>query len=61
MADEEKKQTDQALSGLPPTRVKFEIYGEEMIEKEVKSSGNSGRVYLPPDWVGRHVKIIRID
>lgn len=52
---------DQALPGLPPTRVKFEIYGEEMIEKEVKSSGNSGRVYLPPDWVGRHVKIIRID
>jgi putative transposon-encoded protein len=42
-------------------RVKFEIYGEEMIEKTVKLSGNSGRVYLPPNWVGRHVKIIRID
>ncbi|MGB5616274.1 MAG: DUF2080 family transposase-associated protein, partial [Desulfobacterales bacterium] len=23
-----------------------------MIEKSVKSSGNSGRVYLPPNWVG---------
>ena len=43
------------------TRVKFEIFGEEMLEKEVKSSGNSGRVYLPPDWVGHHVKIVRID
>ena len=43
------------------TRVKFEIYGEEMIEKRVKASGNSGRVYLPPDWVGHKVKIIRID
>ncbi|MFZ0611011.1 MAG: DUF2080 family transposase-associated protein [Desulfobacterales bacterium] len=32
-----------------------------MIEKRVTSSGNSGRVYLPPDWVGRHVKVIRID
>jgi putative transposon-encoded protein len=42
-------------------RVKFEVYGEEMVEKEVKMSGNSGRVYLPPDWVGHHVKIIRID
>jgi putative transposon-encoded protein len=42
-------------------KVKFEVYGEEMIEKTVKLSGNSGRVYLPPDWVGRHVKIIRID
>ena len=40
---------------------KFEVYGEEMIEKEVKQSGNSGRVYLPPGWVGKHVKIIRID
>lgn len=40
---------------------KFELYGEEMIEKVVKQSGNSGRVYLPPEWVGKHVKIIRID
>jgi putative transposon-encoded protein len=40
---------------------KFEVYGEEMIEKEVKQSGNSGRVYLPPEWVGKYVKIIRID
>ena len=45
----------------PSTKVKFEIYGEEMIEKKVKSSGNSGRVYLPPNWVGHNVKIIRID
>lgn len=42
-------------------RVKFEVFGEEMIEKEVKQSGNSGRVYLPPEWVGKQVKIIRID
>jgi putative transposon-encoded protein len=42
-------------------RVKFEVYGEEMVEKLVKLSGNSGRVYLPPDWVGSWVKIIRID
>ena len=44
-----------------PRKVKFEIYGEEMIEKKVKSSGNSGRVYLPPNWVGHHVKIVRVD
>jgi putative transposon-encoded protein len=41
-------------------KVKFEVYGEEMLEKEVKLSGNSGRVYLPPEWIGKHVKIIRI-
>ena len=42
-------------------KTKFEVFGEEMIEKQVKPSGNSGRVYLPPDWVGKSVKIIRID
>ena len=49
----------QASSRTP--KAKFRVYGEEMIEKEVKPSGNTGRVYLPPDWVGKHVKIIRID
>ena len=46
---------------IAKNKVKFEIYGEEMIEKIVKLSGNSGRVYLPPTWVGHSVKIIRID
>ena len=44
-----------------PRRSKFGIFGKELIEKEVKKSGNSGRVYLPLNWVGKHVKIIRID
>jgi putative transposon-encoded protein len=60
---EEKKPSsnrDPAVD-IPSLKVKFEIYGEEMIEKKVKASGNSGRVYLPPNWVGHHVKIIRID
>jgi putative transposon-encoded protein len=48
-------------SNLIINKAKFEVYGEEMIEKEVKQSGNSGRVYLPPEWVGKHVKIIRIE
>ena len=43
------------------TLSKFEVYGREMIEKTVKAAGNSGRVYLPPDWVDKHVKIIRVD
>jgi putative transposon-encoded protein len=42
-------------------KAKFEVFGEEMIEKKVKQSGNSGRVYLPPEWVGKLVKIIRVD
>ena len=42
-------------------KVKFEIYGEELLDKVVKASGNSGRVYLPPDWIGHKVKIVRVD
>lgn len=49
------------IPNFPRNKAKFEIYGEEMIEKEVKQSGNSRRVYLPPDWIGKYVKIIRID
>ena len=56
-----KAESRDSIIEPPSNRVKFEIYGEEMIEKKVKSSGNSGRVYLPPNWVGHNVKIIRID
>ncbi len=42
-------------------KVKFEVMGEEMIEKRVKRSANSGRVYLPSEWVGKSVKIIRME
>lgn len=44
-----------------PCGTRFQVYGEEMIEKGVKRSGSLGRVYLPADWVGKSVKIIRID
>jgi putative transposon-encoded protein len=58
---DKKKQPDKAPPDDTPMKVRLEIYGKEMIEKRVKSSGKSGRVYLPSEWVGLHVKIIRID
>ena len=63
MLKNEKKESNKGETAGDRERgkVKFEIYGEEMIEKDVKLSGNSGRVYLPPDWVGRKVKIVRVD
>ena len=62
MPREKKGHSEKGPSAIiPEGKVKFEVYGEEMIEKKVKLSGNSGRVYLPPDWVDHHVKIIRID
>ena len=62
MPNEKKAKNEKNLTaGRDRGKVKFEVYGEEMVEKTVKLSGNSGRVYLPPDWVGRRVKIIRTD
>lgn len=43
------------------TTAKFTIYGEEMLQKEVTWSGKSGRVYVPLGWLGKNVKIIRLD
>jgi putative transposon-encoded protein len=51
-----------AFAGLiMSSESKFEVVGKEMLEKVVKKSGNSGRVYLPPQWIGKKVKIIRVD
>jgi putative transposon-encoded protein len=40
-------------------KVKFEIFGDEMIQKIVNASGNSGRIYLPPEWIGSKVKVVK--
>ncbi len=41
--------------------IKFEVLGFEKIEKTATSGGNSGRVYVPPDWIGHRVALIRLD
>lgn len=62
MPDEKKsKREKKGPSVTARGKVKLEVYGEEMVEKIVRQSGNSGRVYLPPDWVGCRVKIIRLN
>ena len=40
---------------------KIQLTGYEMLEKQVNKSGNSGRVYVPIEWVGKKVKIILIE
>lgn len=52
---------DDAIDVVVQQKTKFEVYGEEMLEKDVKPCGNTGRIYLPPNWIGHQVKIIRID
>lgn len=61
MPNQKKAKPNNLTDEMMRSKVKFEIWGEEMIEKRVKLSGNSGRVYLPPNWVGHQVKIIRVD
>ena len=61
MLSDREEAEDQMTYPKKPKEVKFEVYGQEMIEKEVKQAGNSGRIYLPPDWVGKKVKIVRVD
>ena len=42
-------------------KTKINLVGYEMIEKEVNQSGNSGRVYVPIQWIGKKVKVILIE
>ena len=39
---------------------KIQLTGYEMLEKRVNKSDNSGRVYVPIEWIGKNVKIILI-
>lgn len=39
----------------------IKLKGFEMLEKQVNKSGNSGRVYLPIEWVGKKVKIVLLE
>ncbi len=40
---------------------KIQLVGFEMLEKQVNKSGNSGRVYVPIEWVGKKVKIVLLE
>lgn len=33
----------------------------EVIEKEVATGGNSGRVFVPKAWIGKQVKVVLLD
>jgi putative transposon-encoded protein len=61
MMTEKPQKPNRESSSDTRGRVKFEVYGEVMLEKKVRPSGKSGRVYLPMDWVDHQIKIIRID
>jgi len=41
--------------------MEVKVTGYEAIEKKVKASGNSGRIYVPIQWMNCRVKLIRLD
>ncbi len=42
-------------------KMKIEVEGFEVTEKLVKEAGNSGRVYVPKDWINKRVKIVLLE
>jgi putative transposon-encoded protein len=39
----------------------IEVEGFEVTEKQVKEVGNSGKVYVPKDWINKQVKIVLLE
>ncbi len=37
---------------------RIQLKGFEMLEKQVNKSGNSGRIYVPVEWIGKRVKVV---
>ncbi len=42
-------------------QTRIQLTGYEMLEKQVNKSGNSGRVYVPIEWIGKKVKVILLE
>ena len=42
-------------------KMKIEVQAYQVLDKLVKASGNSGRIYVPKEWVGKRVKILLLD
>lgn len=39
----------------------YQIKGYEVIIKTVTEAGTSGKIYLPVSWVGKKVKVVRVE
>src|SRR2546430_11808421 len=54
--------TDGGVPNMARARkeAKFEVFGQEMVEKVVAKSGSSARGYLLPDLIGKRSKVIRL-
>lgn len=39
----------------------FQVWGYELIIKKVTNAQTTGKVYVPKDWIGKKVKIVRME
>jgi len=46
---------------LQRLRHERQFKGHDTLEKEVTCGGNSGRIFVPKAWVGRRVRVIRLE
>jgi len=53
MKNNNKKNSDKPM--------KIQLEGYEVVEKVPTLGGNSARVYLPKEWIGKKVKVILIE
>jgi len=44
---------------MEKTKVSLSAY--EILEFEVKRSGNTGRIYVPARWIGKKVKVLLLE
>lgn len=38
----------------------YHISGEEVVQREVSAVGNGAHVYVPKEWLGSEVKVVRL-
>jgi putative transposon-encoded protein len=41
--------------------VNMQMEGYEMVEKVAKQCSNSARIIVPKDWIGKRVRVVRLD
>jgi putative transposon-encoded protein len=41
--------------------MKVVVQGYQVLEKKVKKTGASGRIYLPKEWIDKKVKVVLLE
>jgi len=49
------------IYNMTPHQMTIEVNGYQVIEKIVKAAGNSGRIYVPNNWIGKRVKVVLLE